>query len=433
MIINTRGGVSVIKEYIINNFTLNDYNLLFLSIGIFLCIITGISGWRKINKSRGWFYFLFFFYILSFAMVITTNNWFLFVLGWELVSLITTLILLWDNKSTAWKYLIIQFIGGSFLIYTVLIAHTNGYSQIGPIEETWIQNMFILGMGFKSAIFGFHFWIPMVYREASPIFCAISSGWVAKLGFITYLKLITNGNQLLLYAGLLMIFYGGLKAIRKNNYKVILGYSSISQLGFIALGIGSGTEYGYIGAVIHIIAHGLAKTTLFNGAGNLIREYGSVFITDFSDCQNRQRINSIATFISFLSLIGIPLLAGYNSKYLIKHSFDHPFFIIALHLGSIITVLYSLRVLWITMFKNSRLNFSFFKTNKKCEGNYSLSLAEKLALLLPLITLIFFGIFSNQILNTAFDFKILIGFLFSFLYIYIGIRLYFAFFFQKRW
>lgn len=417
----------MIKEFIISNFTFSNYNLLFMSLGIFLSLVTAISAWRKIYNNKKWFYFLFFFYIISFSITITTKNWFLFVAGWELVSVITALMLLWDNKSAAWKYLIIQFIGGSFLIYTVLVAHTNGYTQVGPIEETWLQNMFILGMGFKSAIFGLHFWIPMIYREASSTFCAISSGWVAKLGFITYLKIITDGNQLLLYAGLLMVFYGGLRAIRENNYKVILGYSSISQLGFIALGIGSGTKYGYIGAVIHIIAHGLAKTTLFNGAANLIREYGSVLINDFVNCQNRQRVNSLSTFISFLSLMGIPLFVGYNSKHLIKYALDHhPFFIIILHISSIITVLYSLRVLWLTMFKNSKFNFSYFKSDEKCKRNYILSLGEKLVLLLPVLALIVFGVFSNQILNINIDFDVLTGLLFSFIYVFIGVRLYFA-------
>ena len=417
----------MIKNFIINYFDLGNYNLLFLVIGIFLSLIVAISAWRKIHKNKKWFYFLFFFYIISFSITITTNNWFLFVGGWELVSVITALMLLWDNNSTAWKYLIIQLIGGSFLIYAVLVAHTNGYTQIGPIEETWLQNMFILGLGFKSSIFGLHFWIPMIYREASSTFCAISSGWVAKLGFITYLKIITDGNQLLLYAGVLMVFYGGLRALRENNYKVILGYSSISQLGFIALGIGSGTKYGYLGAVIHIIAHGLAKTTLFSGASNLIREYGSVLINDFVNCQTRQQINSITTFMSFLSLIGIPLFAGYNSKHLIKYSLDHhPFFIIILHIGSIITVLYSLRVLWFIMFKHSKLDFSYFRPEKNCQRNYILNSIEKITLLLPVLILIVFGIFSNQILNINMKFDILTGFLFSFVYIFIGVRLYFA-------
>ncbi|MGM0410002.1 MAG: proton-conducting transporter membrane subunit [Bacillota bacterium] len=392
-----------------------------------------ISSWRKIIKNKIWYYLLTLLYIISFSIVITTTNWFLFVLGWELVTLFTTIILFFDNKSAAWKYLIVQFIGGSFLIYTVLVAYTNGYSEITAINEIWLQNMFVVAMGVKSALFGLHFWLPMVYKEASPAFCAISSGWVAKLGFITYLKLITEGNQLLLYLGLLMVFYGGVRALRENNYKVVLAYSSISQLGFIALAIGSGNKYGYIGAIIHIIAHGLAKTTLFNGAGNLIREYGSVLIKDFTQCQKRQFFNSIATFLSLLSLVGVPLFAGYNSKHLIKYSLDHhPFFIIVLHIASIITVLYSLRILWLTTFKNSKIDISSIKEVKKCKSNYNLNIFEKLALAFPIFLLIIFSLFANEILSTSVNFDFLSGALFSFIYIFIGFRLYFANFMREN-
>ena len=165
----------IIKEFIINNFLFDNFNVIFLSVGIFLTLITAISAWRKIKNNKKLFYLLLIGYILSFSLVITTTNWFLFVLGWELVTLITTLMLLWDNKATAWKYLIIQFIGGSFLIYTVLVANTNGYSQIGAIDEVWLQNMFVIAMGIKSAVFGLHFWVPMIYKDASPTFCAILS------------------------------------------------------------------------------------------------------------------------------------------------------------------------------------------------------------------------------------------------------------------
>jgi len=80
----------------------------------------------------------------------------------------------------------------------------------------------------------------------------------------------------------------------------------------------------------------------------------------------------------------------------------------------------------LTMFKNSKFDFNLFKSNNKCRKNYILSWGEKLVLLLPVIALIGFGVFSNQILNIDIEFDIFTGILFSFIYVFIGVRLYFA-------
>ncbi|MFP4199274.1 MAG: proton-conducting transporter membrane subunit, partial [Halanaerobium sp.] len=261
------------QEFISNNFIFNNLQLLFLSTGFFITFFTLLSSWRKVKEYRGLFLVNIIFFLISFSLVVSTKNWFVFMIGWELATLTTSLMLAWDDKNIAWEYFVIQFIGGSFLILTVLTAYTNGYQFIGPVQEFWLQLMFIIALGVKSAIIGLHTWVPYVYKQASTGFCALSSALVAKLGYITLLRIISNGNRLLLYLGLIMIFYGGIKALEEKNYKLILAYSSISQFGFITLALGSGNIYGYYGAILHIIAHAFAKSTLFNGAGNWIKEF----------------------------------------------------------------------------------------------------------------------------------------------------------------
>ena len=410
-----------------NNFLFNDINLTFFSIGILITFLVALSAWHRIEKNKLSFYLILIFYVFSFGLVIISINWFLFMIGWELVTLTTTLILLWDKKSTAWKYFIVQFIGGSFLIYTVLLAFSNGYNHIGPIEEIWLQNMFIVAIGIKSLIFGFHFWMPIIYRKASTTFCAISSGWVAKLGYIILLKIIDNGNQLLLILGFLMVFYGGYRALRENNYKILLAFSTLSQLGFIAIAIGSGSKYGYYGAIIHIIAHGLAKSTLFNGATFWFEEYGTMLIEKFKSCSDRQWINTITTFFAFLSIMGIPLFIGYNSKYLIKHSLNQNiYFIIIINLASIITVLYSMKVLSLIFLNRGKIDIKKLTFKYKCKGNYVLSFIEKVSLLLGIVFLVIFGIFPNFIIDNDIEYHFLTGFFYSFIYILIALRFYFA-------
>ena len=215
--------------------------------GIIITSLCMITIKTHIQRKQGSFYLLNIVFLISFVIMIFTSRWIVFIVVWEIISLSTALMLLWENKGLTNQYLIIQFLGSSILIFVILLAVQNGYTEIMPVREFWLQNLFVLGLGMKSAVFGFHFWLPAVHSQAPTPVSAILSGWVVKLGFIMYLKLIPAGNNLLLILGFLMIFYGGIKALIVSDIKVILAYSSISQLGFIALGIGTGTVYGFWG------------------------------------------------------------------------------------------------------------------------------------------------------------------------------------------
>lgn len=396
------------QNFIVTNFIFNNTTILFLSTGLIVTFFTLLSGWKKIKEYKSLFLAVIIFYIISFTLVISTKNWFIFMIGWELATLTTSLMLAWDDKNIAWEYFVIQFIGGSFLILTVLTAYTNGYQFIGPVKEFWLQLMFIAALGVKSAIIGLHSWVPYIYKRASTTFCAISSGFVAKLGYITLLRIISSGNRLLLYLGMIMIFYGGIKALEEKNYKLVLAYSSISQFGFITIAIGSGNTYGYYGAVLHIIAHAFAKSTLFNGAGNWIREFDSTSIFDFKRCEIRQKINAVSTILSFLSLMAFPFFIGYNSKHLIKYSLSTiPMFEFLLHLGSILTVAYALKILWIIIFKDLREDNFNFKI--KIESSYKPTLIENISVFIPAFLLIVLAITANIYLKHHFDFHYLSG------------------------
>jgi len=408
-----------VQSYIFDNFFLNNINSLFLITGFLVSLFTFLSNLRKIKKYKILFSVLILIFLVNYSLIITTTNWFIFMVGWEMVTLTTSLILTWDNKNIAWEYFVIQFIGGSFLILTVLTAYTNGYKVIGAIDEFWLQLMFIIGLGVKSSIIGLHGWLPYIYKQASTSFSALSSGLVAKLGYITFLRIISDGNRLLLYLGMIMIYYGGIKALEQKNYKLILAYSSISQFGFITIAIGSGNVYGYYGAVLHIIAHAFAKSTLFNSAGNWIREFNSTSIFDFKRCELLQKINAFSTILSFLSLMAFPFFIGYNSKYLIKYSLSSiPMFEFLLHLGSVLTAAYALKILWVIIFKD--LKNSNFNLKVQLNKNYQPTLIENISLLIPALLLIILALTTNIYLGYQFDFNYSTGLFTTFIYLIIA-------------
>ncbi len=415
-------------EFILNNFVINKLNILLASTGVLLTFLTALSAFNYIKIRKKYYYTLNFLYVISFMILILTKNWLIFLIAWELVTLTTALMLLWSNKKIVYQYFIIQFIGSSFLFYVILVAINRGYTEIGPINEVWLQNMFIIGLGMKSAIFGLHFWLAPIHSRAPSPVSAILSGWVVKLGFITCLKLIVTGNKFLLYLGILMAFYGGIKALLSTDYKVLLAYSSISQLGYIAIAIGSGTVYGFIGGIFHIIAHGLAKTGLFIGSGYWIKEYGTRSIYKFRDALTRQRVLTICTLVSFSSLMGLPLLAGYYSKYLIKHGLEgNIFVVILLHGTAIMTFLYALRFMKWSIFKDIFYDSddSISSNKGNITANLKMNIIDKLSILTASILLIILGllpsILTAFISNRIFNYHLLTGILYILIYFSLAI------------
>lgn len=346
----------------LNQFVFSNFNIILTLTGILITFVALMSSRDYTYAHKELFYLCNIIYIISFVMIIMTNNWIIFIIGWELVTITTFLMLLWGSNKIARVYLIIQFIGSNFLLYVVLMIINAGYSTIGPINDLNLQILLILGVGVKSAIIGLHFWLPIVHSRAPSPVSAILSGWVVKLGFIILLKTVTTGNEFIFYAGIVMVIYGGLQALLSTDYKVMLAYSTISQLGFIAIGIGSGNIYAYWGSFLHIIIHGLAKTSLFLSSGYWIKITKSRTIYDFKNVWFKDKKNSILTIIGLSVLAGVPLLAGYNSKYLIKYAAgDEIFLEYIFHILSIITYLYVFRFIRWAFFNNDKT----FKKIKK--------------------------------------------------------------------
>ncbi|MFW5995884.1 MAG: proton-conducting transporter membrane subunit [Halanaerobiaceae bacterium] len=326
-------------------FSFNGINLPVAGTGLIVVLVTAVAAWREV-RYRGLYFLLLMVFGFSFLLTVLAGNWLLFVVGWELVTLTTSILLLWDDRRAALQYFVLQFIGSTLLLYVVLLAMSRGYSVPASVGETWLQNLFVLGLGMKSAFLGFHFWLPAIYSRASTRFGALSSGLVAKLGFVMLLRLIPGENLLLFYGGLVMIFYGGIRALRSSDFKIFLAYSSISQLGYIALATGSGGVVARTGATVFIVAHALAKPGLFLAGESWIKDKGET-------CFFRFRVDFVSHFfeiftviVSLASMAGIPFLLGYTGKVLVKKAAGDGLLLSLLLYGTgLLTVMYSLRFL----------------------------------------------------------------------------------------
>lgn len=390
--------MAVLWQQFLASFYFESYFPLLAEVGVILTLMTALAAWNYIKKNKFWYYSLLLIYLLSTLVVVLTNNWFFFLFAWEMVTLATTFMLAWSDWKLVRQYFVIQFSGSSILLFGALAANAFGYTKIGVIDSVPLQFLLIMGIGMKSGLFLFHFWLPPIHSEAPAPVSAVLSGWVVKLGYIFLLKIIPieTGNTFLFLLGLAMIVYAGWQAFRSADLKVMLAYSTVSQLGFIALAIGTGGKYAFYGAVLHIIAHGFAKTTLFISSGIWQKEYKSRIIYEFKDAVVRRPIAAAATILAYASLGAVVFTAGYNSKYLIK-SAQTPgllstfvFFLLGL-----LSFLYAVRVIYWIFIKDQ--DYSHFIADlKKGQSSYPIYTADLLALITGILGIIIVGFWPEM-------------------------------------
>ncbi len=253
----------------------------------------------------------------------------------------------------AYNYLIIGAIGATFYVTGVgfLYAVTgtlNMHDLAARLPEATLAPMFV-GLAFmvagimtKAAMFPMHIWLPAAYgyspSAVAVLLAAIStkaSIYVLMRIFFTIFAGIDDVGVLILTwiiipLSLAAIFFGTILAIFERDLRHLLAQSSIAQIGYITLGIGIGTKAGVSAAFIHITNHAMIKGGIFMAVGGLFYALQKrVTMTSIEGLGRAMPITSAALLICGLSLVGLPLTAGFISKvYLILATLDAGYFLI---------------------------------------------------------------------------------------------------------
>ncbi len=217
-----------------------------------------------------------------------------------------------------------------------------------------------VGMALKMALFPLHGWLPDAYTDASsagtslvaPLGTKVAAYVLLRLFFFVLAPEYSRGLPLLAavgYLGAAGVVWGSVMAILQPELKRMLAYSSVSQVGYIAAGIGLASPLGFIGAVLHILNHAFMKACLFLVAGNLRAQRGHSDIPWFDRSLRRAMPWSMAAFaLAALSMIGIPPFAGFFSKwYLALGALEQANWLLlaALVASSLLNAVYFFRVL----------------------------------------------------------------------------------------
>ncbi|WP_167827926.1 complex I subunit 4 family protein [Pyrolobus fumarii] len=217
--------------------------------------------------------------------------------------------------------------------------------------------MIIIGMGIKMALFGLHVWLPYAHAEAptplsallSPNLIGVGAYGILRFAAQTAPHIFAGYMPLLLTWALITMVYGGLVALAQDDVKRFLAYSSVSQMGYLMLGLASATTLGYLGAMLHYVAHAFGKAALFMMAGVLIVAVHTRSMSKMGGLARIMPLTAAAALIGFLHLMGIPPTIGIWSKYFILRGFTEvipstmfTIAAIAVIVGTTLTAVYSL-------------------------------------------------------------------------------------------
>ncbi len=242
------------------------------------------------------------------------------------------------------RYMIMSLLGsGLFLFGLCIMYDLTGHLLMSNIKESvalLIQNgeyqiplivsvtLMCIGLCIKSALFPFHAWLPDAYGYSTVSSAAILSSLVSKGYIFLLIKIIyrvigfdifnsTRIIDVLFVFGLMGMIFGSLSAIKENDIRRMIAYSSVAQIGYIYMGFGMGTQAGMVASVFHILSHAATKSLLFIAAIGLTEvSGGSRKFIDLTGAGYRNKWAGVAFTAGSLSMVGVPLFSGFISKLL---------------------------------------------------------------------------------------------------------------------
>ena len=310
-----------------------------------------LGGWQKLTKDvavqRRNLYASMVFLLFSAMMAMTyTNDLFTAYVFIEITTIAACALICSSNKGrtlfAATRYMIMNLLGSGLFLLGLSILYCLTGHLLFPQLESAIRAMLetgeyqiplalccvlmTLGIAVKGALYPFHTWLPNAYSSATPTSSALLSSLISKMYIFLLIKIFFRaaGAEVFAHGGIgdiLFIFsivgiiLGSVDAIREHNLSRMVAYSSVSQIGYIFLGISLGSEAGMAAALFHILAHSAAKSMLFLSSSKL-REVsgGSAAFRDIRGSGLRAPLAGVAFGIGACSLVGIPFLGGFSSK-----------------------------------------------------------------------------------------------------------------------
>jgi multicomponent Na+:H+ antiporter subunit D len=321
---------------------------------IALLVVIYSSKYMEDWTPTGKFYGLFFLMLAGMNGVILTGDMFNLFVFLEIASIASYALVGFrrggEELEAAFKYLVLGSIGSSFVIFGVgLLYAATGNLNMARISLVLAERgggggaligitsaFFLVGFGLKAALVPFHAWLPDAHSSApAPISAMLSGVLIKVLGVYCLMRVFFNvigvgevQANLLIWGGAISMVLGALLAVGQEDFKRLLAYSSISQVGYIVMALGIGGSLllrgeeaiaglALLGGFFHLINHAANKALLFLNSGAIEEATGTRDLSKMGGLFHRMPLTGMTTLFGVLSIAGIPPFAGFWSKLII--------------------------------------------------------------------------------------------------------------------
>jgi multicomponent Na+:H+ antiporter subunit D len=246
-----------------------------------------------------------------------------------------------DGRSVfaTFRYLLVGTIGASLYLLGIgylyaltgtlnmadLALRLPGLAGAGGVVLPVAVALVVVGLAIKTAVFPLHGWLPDAYTHAPAPVTPFVAAVVGKVGAYALVRMLffvlgpgvasDRALSLLAWAGAGAVVAGSAMALAQRDVRRMLAYSSVGQMGFVALGIGIGNAAALTGALLHVVNHAVLKESLFMVVGGLHRRAGALHVADWAGLGRRAPLALAAFAVAALSMVGVPPLGGFFSKW----------------------------------------------------------------------------------------------------------------------
>ncbi len=330
-------SLNINLSFIIDGLSL-FYGFVISGIGILVCWYAA-QYFSDDQKSLGWFFACLLAFMTAMLGAVFSNNLILLFTFWELTGIASFLLIGFSHSSEKARLgarrallvtvstglallagLILLGLQGETYEFHSLLTNASSYVKNGNPLLTMAGVLILIGAFGKSAQFPFHFWLPGAMAAPTPVSAYLHSATMVKLGvFLTARMFPIFGSldfwmPMVAGVGFFTMLFGAFLALRSNDLKAILAYSTVSQLGFLIGFYGIGSAQGIRFDFVHVISHVFYKGALFMVAGIVDHSTGTRDVRKLGGLGRAMPLTAVSAVIATAALAGIPLTTGFISK-----------------------------------------------------------------------------------------------------------------------
>ena len=323
----------------------DSLSLLFATLSAVLWFVTTVYaiGYLEGSPRRSRFFGFFSLCVSATVGIALSGNLITFLIFYEILTLATWPLVVHRGTPAALRagrlYLAYTLTAGLVLfvaiVWLTLLAGAEGFTPggfldgLGATHGTSLQVLFVmlmLGFGVKAALVPLHSWLPIAMVAPAPVSALLHAVAVVKAGAFGIVRVVNDvyGVELALELGVtggllavaaVTIIYGSVQALRADDLKQRLAFSTVSQVSYIVLGVALAGPLGVIGGLVHLVHQGITKITLFFCAGSFTETLGIHRTSELNGVGRRMPLTMLAFTLGGLGMIGLPPLAGFISKW----------------------------------------------------------------------------------------------------------------------